>query len=107
MKEFKKYRLAVLPNLKFCRVKDIDIDQFAVCLVNTPYNCKYALAFGDGYFCMHPNREEMIQNTPKEKEKKITTTIANLFLYPLKKSSQNASAPLNMKKNYTLIEVES
>ena len=80
MKEFKKYRLGVLPDMELCRVKNIDIEQFTVCLVNNPYNCKYALAFGDGYFCLHPNREQILQNTPKKVEKTITNTIANLFL---------------------------
>jgi hypothetical protein len=58
--ESPKGRPMVLPHTEICQAKDIGIDQFAECLVEHPLGCKYALAFGYGFFWWHSNRKEII-----------------------------------------------
>lgn len=52
-----------LPDMKICRAKDKRIADFCDCLVEKPYGCVYALSFGSGFLCKHPNRAEIIRNT--------------------------------------------
>lgn len=44
-----------LPDLASCRGDHI-ADGLVACLVKTAANCPYALRFGYGYFCQHPQR---------------------------------------------------
>ncbi len=53
----------VLADMKICRAVDIGVAEFADCLVEKPFECEYAIPFGDGYFCKHPNRARIIENT--------------------------------------------
>jgi len=34
-----------------CKAKDIGLESYVVCLKQNPLQCKYALFFGDVYFC--------------------------------------------------------
>ncbi len=55
--------LPVLPDMDICRAKENGLRGYVDCLVIKPAQCRYALAFGQGYFCCHPNRRQIIQNT--------------------------------------------
>jgi hypothetical protein len=51
------------PDMEICRAEEMGMEQFAKCLVENPIICQYALTFGYGIFCRHPNRKAIIQNT--------------------------------------------
>ena len=59
-----------LPDMKICRAKDMRIAGFCDCLVEKPYECPYSLSFGGGFFCYHPKRNEIIQNTNNGRKKR-------------------------------------
>ena len=42
-----------------CKAKDIDIESFVVCLEEKPFACKFAVPFGDSYYCRSPVRVYM------------------------------------------------
>jgi hypothetical protein len=47
-----------------CRAGRIGlIKEFAECWVNPERQCPYAMAFGKGRFCLHPQRELIIART--------------------------------------------
>ena len=52
-----------LPDMNICRAEDSHLRGYADCLVTHPFRCQYAVSFGGGFFCCHPHREEIIQNT--------------------------------------------
>ena len=52
-----------LPDVQICRVRDIGITDFADCLVQNPFECKYAPSFGNGFLCQHPDWKEICQKT--------------------------------------------
>ena len=62
-------RARVLPDMEICRAEDMGIAEFAKCLVEHPWECKYALSFGYGFFCWHPNHKEIARNTKASKPK--------------------------------------
>lgn len=37
-----------------CKVEDIGLESFVVCLINNPQGCIFSLSFGDKYFCKSP-----------------------------------------------------
>ena len=39
-----------------CKAKDFGIDNYLECLEESPRQCKFALPFGNGYFCQCPLR---------------------------------------------------
>ena len=51
-----------------CKAQDMSIDHFAKCLMEKPYlrQCEYYISYGDGFFCKHPNRAEIIKNTNRK-----------------------------------------
>ena len=59
-------RLNPLPHWTICRARDINLAGFAECCVSQPWGCRYAIGFGNGYFCKHPRREEIIAKTLNE-----------------------------------------
>jgi hypothetical protein len=46
-----------------CRVTNIGIDTYAECLCSGPNECPYALPFGYGFLCQHPDFNKFL---PKE-----------------------------------------
>jgi len=62
-KEYLNDKLKDIPDISKCRAKDIGMYHFAKCLVNNPIDCVYAFPFGNGFFCQHPKREEIIKNS--------------------------------------------
>ncbi len=55
--------MRTLPNEKDCRAQTMGMGEFAKCLVEHPDRCRFALPFGYGFLCRHPDREEIIRNT--------------------------------------------
>jgi hypothetical protein len=37
-----------------CKVEDIGLESFVVCLINNPKGCIFSLSFGNTYFCKSP-----------------------------------------------------
>ena len=52
-------KIGALPDLKICRVKDV-VSGIAECLTENPGMCRYAVQFGYGFFCRHPQRKEFM-----------------------------------------------
>lgn len=49
-----------------CRAKENGAGDLVDCLaLEQVHLCGYSLAFGSGYFCKHPRRDEIIENTKK------------------------------------------
>ncbi|MCC6232629.1 MAG: hypothetical protein IT580_08290 [Verrucomicrobiales bacterium] len=48
---------SALPDPAQCRVDRIGQSHHAACLVRHPARCQYALGFGEGHFCQHPERD--------------------------------------------------
>lgn len=57
-----------LPDPAICRGRHIKSD-LVECLVELPSGCRYALPFGCGFFCLHPERIEIVQRTETKKKK--------------------------------------
>jgi len=49
--------------MNICRAKENGLRGYVDCLVEHPFGCQYAVSFGEGFFCGHPDRHEIIQNT--------------------------------------------
>jgi len=49
-----------------CRARQIH-DDLVECLVEQAVECKYALRYGFGWFCRHPQRHEIVSRTKTEK----------------------------------------
>ena len=58
-----------LPDPAICRAIQIGAD-LVDCLVENPSQCRYALRFGHGHFCRHPERMEIVKRTEAEKKTK-------------------------------------
>jgi hypothetical protein len=52
-----------LPDPAICRAKHAGFGDYADCLVEYPYQCAYALHFGQDFFCQHPQRADIIART--------------------------------------------
>jgi hypothetical protein len=52
-----------LPSISNCRARRSGIGDFVDCLVNRPYDCEHALSFANGFFCLHPQRAEIVART--------------------------------------------
>lgn len=46
--------LRVLPDPAICRTRNIGLARYADCLVEDPSTCPYAIVFGFGHVCQHP-----------------------------------------------------
>jgi len=56
-------------NTKDCCVSDIGVDGFAECQMFGPNLCPYAMPFGYGFLCQHPQVDQLVE---KSKEKQVT-----------------------------------
>jgi hypothetical protein len=56
----------VLPDPESCLARDAGLPNYADCLVDSPYQCPYALRFGWGFFCRHPERSEIAKRTASQ-----------------------------------------
>jgi hypothetical protein len=45
----------LLPDPKVCVTQRLEPVGLVECLVKSPQRCPYVLAFGDGFFCRHPD----------------------------------------------------
>jgi hypothetical protein len=52
-----------LPDPAICRAKHAGFGDYADCLVDAPFECRYVLGFGFHYHCLHPERAEIIART--------------------------------------------
>jgi hypothetical protein len=52
-----------LPDPAICRAKPAGWGDYADCLVDGPYLCRFALPFGFRYLCLHPERAAIIART--------------------------------------------
>ena len=55
-----------LPDPEICRARHVARGE-AECLVENPIRCPHKLHFGNGYFCMHPERKQIVARTEREK----------------------------------------
>jgi hypothetical protein len=53
----------VLPDPAICRAKAAGFAGYADCLVESPIQCRHAFSFGFGFFCRHPERNEIVMRT--------------------------------------------
>ena len=53
-----------LPDPAVCRARNLGNDDLFDCLISAPYECQYALHYGDSFFCRHPERKEIAARTP-------------------------------------------
>jgi hypothetical protein len=53
----------VLPDPEICRAKAAGFDGYSDCLVDRPCECRHSLSFGNGFFCLHPQRHEIVMRT--------------------------------------------
>ena len=52
------------PDLTQCRATPVGTPALTDCLVpRRPLNCIYALSFGGGFFCLHPERHKIEART--------------------------------------------
>ncbi len=52
------------PDIAFCRAIRLGgEDDLVYCLMEDAYRCAYAVRFGSGFFCRHPNRVEITART--------------------------------------------
>jgi hypothetical protein len=52
-----------LPDAAICRAKPAGFGNYVNCLVELPVECKYSLPFGYEYFCLHPERMDIVAQT--------------------------------------------
>jgi hypothetical protein len=60
----------ILPDVEICRAKYIGIEEFVLCLVLIPVECKYARCSTKCNFCRHPQRQEIVARTEAKNGKK-------------------------------------
>ena len=56
----------ILPDARVCRAKNSGLaayPTYADCLVNDPIECRFALRFGRGHLCQHPERKAIINRS--------------------------------------------
>ncbi|MBI5685804.1 MAG: hypothetical protein HZC54_12080 [Verrucomicrobia bacterium] len=51
-----------MPDPDVCRARQVQADLYE-CLVKNPHRCRYAQAYGYGFFCRHPERKEIVART--------------------------------------------
>jgi hypothetical protein len=55
-----------LPDPEICRAKHAGFGDYVDCQVPNPDRCIYALSFGGSYFCLHPERFEIVARTESD-----------------------------------------
>ena len=58
--------LRTLPHPDICRAENIELAEFAECLVKFPETCRYFLRFGGGPLCHHPEWRKIVDRTRAE-----------------------------------------
>ena len=56
-------RTGSLRRPKDCRVSDLGLTGFAECRISGPNPCPYAVPFGYGFLCKHPELKTIIANS--------------------------------------------
>jgi len=51
------------PDFAKCSARSSGFGDYVDCLSEDPYYCFYALKFGDGYLCFHPERNQTVART--------------------------------------------
>lgn len=64
-KPIKKTKTDSLQGFEDCRVRDVGIGNFGECMKAGPATCSHALPFGYCFLCMHPNVDQIIENTKR------------------------------------------
>lgn len=64
-----------LPDPVICRAAPVT-EQLAECLVFKPYVCEYAMPFGYGFLCGHPDRHTIIEGTRSVQMEKGKTNVS-------------------------------
>ncbi len=64
-KQAKKLETKPLRGFENCRVVEVGIGDFAECAQWGFIDCPHALLFGNRSLCMHPNVDDIIENTKK------------------------------------------
>ena len=64
-KPIKETKTDSLQGFEDCRVLDVGIGNFGECMKAGPATCSHALPFGYCFLCMHPNIDQIIENTKK------------------------------------------
>ena len=52
-----------LPDPAICRAKIIIGPELVECLVAKPMRCRYAMHYGNDYFCNHPEKLKIVKRT--------------------------------------------
>ena len=56
-------KMRILPDPAICKtLKRGNVDLFD-CLVKLPFECKYSVSFGSGFFCNHPERLKFLKKS--------------------------------------------
>ncbi|MGD1019871.1 MAG: hypothetical protein ABSA12_11210 [Verrucomicrobiia bacterium] len=55
MTDRRKGESDLLPDPNVCVTRLLEPVGLVECLVDSPQTCQYALAFGDSFFCQHPD----------------------------------------------------
>lgn len=50
---------------RFCKARDFGLENYLECLEDNPRNCRFALPFGEGYFCQCPLRVYLAKKLKK------------------------------------------
>jgi hypothetical protein len=61
--ESKPSTARTLPDQTICRVKSANFGDYADCLVEHPFQCRYALGLGGGFLCLHPQKNDFVMRT--------------------------------------------
>lgn len=59
--------MRVLPHPEVCRAVEAGFGTFVDCLVGHSNQCRHAMAFGHGHFCLHPERDQIVKRTAERK----------------------------------------
>ena len=59
-----------LPDVALCRAKASGFADYADCLVDRPYSCRYVLGIAHYFHCFHPDRAAIIARTEAEQRPK-------------------------------------
>jgi len=67
-KQTEKPKTKSLRGLQNCRVVEIGVANLAECVQQGPATCSHALPFGYCFLCMHPQLDEIIENTKRAQQ---------------------------------------
>ncbi len=62
-KNSSKEKTDLYPDIENCRVVDVGLEGYAECSCYGPNPCVFALPFGYGYLCKHPQLEEILSRS--------------------------------------------